>query len=200
MGVIRHSVAMVRQGGSPVCWAACAMMILQHKRGQSLGFDHMGFHDPRLTSVTNVQYMTEVESKLRSWGFTVKASDDISMGVASRQSEMNENMGGVHATMRTVVRRTPTYTIADKIEVLLRRWGPVILFHHCGAFSYGPGVTTPTTGFHAVVITGIDTGRGGMFFNNPWGQRDVPTTISSIENAVRRWESSGSNPAFAYFP
>jgi len=37
----------------------------------------------------------------------------------------------------------------------------------------------------------------GINFNNPWGDRNVATTSSSIAGAITRWESAGQLP-FAY--
>jgi Papain-like cysteine protease AvrRpt2 len=86
---------------------------------------------------------------------------------------------------------------------LLQDNGPFILIHRAGAFSYGPELPAPPAPaggrapLHAVVITGIDTERHRVTFNNPWGQRDVATTSSSVVGAIRRLEAEDKAP-FAY--
>ena len=53
----------------------------------------------------------------------------------------------------------------------------------------------PQAAAPAVVITGIDTRSHTVYFNNPWGDCDVPTTLQSISNAVRRWQSVPTHTA-----
>ena len=204
---IRHSVEMVGQVSSPVCWVACAMMIMQFKRGISLQDSPYGEGDPRDSSIQNVDSAAAVDRNLRAWGFTLKRLNDIRHNSRTGVIQRVVPIGEHGATMRRVYRPTRSVSDVDKISYILDTSGPFILSHHCGAFSYGPNVSTPTTGKHAVVVTGIDTTRRVIFFNNPWGpndaqtsrHRDVQTSISSVVNAIHRYEAT-EHPAIAYLP
>jgi len=179
---IRHSVPMVRQGHSPVCWLACATMLYQYKRGQTPTARTMGM-----------------------------GGVDFRRGVANRQSMPSDAPTGAqqHAWLRRlgfrVVRSselveqttTPSHEL---IYNLLERHGPFVLNHNCGAFWYGQGVPVPTTGGHSVLVTGMDTEAGGCWFNNPWGTANVMTTTDSLVGAINRWENNASNKSFYLLP
>jgi len=218
MTIVRHTVPMVRQGGSPVCWAACAMMLMQYKRNRSLALDELDIGgDPRLSSVP--QTTGRVFALLESWGFKTKRSsnvylppsrDERAVRLARRQhsrtnpspTTMNQIPQGVgNAMQQTPLPPFPARPSASEtLMAMLQVWGPVILHHNCGAFWYGASFVTPTPtqGYHSVLITGVDTNRNVFFFNNPWGQSDVITSISSIQGSILRWESQLSNAAFTF--
>jgi hypothetical protein len=72
---------------------------------------------------------------------------------------------------------TPPEPDESVIYSLLNEHGPFIL-NRCGEA-------------HSVVITGVDTSRRTVYFNDPFGGRDVPAAASSITAAMRRYESAG---------
>ena len=164
---IRFNVPMIQQQFSPVCWLASAAMVLQYKGRISPATEDLrqqgpDFRTPGLT--VSSQYPTGAgqQSELRRLGF-----------VGARSFSCTE----------------------EGLYQILRQHGPVILMHHVGMFTYGPGAPIPANARgsgHAVVITGLDANRHAIFFNNPWGQKDVPTTLGSICGAIERWER---NPA-----
>ncbi|MGH9794180.1 MAG: papain-like cysteine protease family protein [Candidatus Acidiferrales bacterium] len=181
MSVIRYHVPVgVPQSTSPICWLACAVMIMQYKRGSThltmaeLGIVGDGV-DYRISSVASpATYSLDQGAFLRQWGFTLARLQPRPRGCAPSDEAY--------------------------VQSLLREHGPLILNHYEGSFWYGanrvnlpkgvpknpPG--TPPQG-HSVVITGWDSTLRRVYFNNPWGDTDVPTTESSIMNAIRRWET-----------
>jgi hypothetical protein len=89
----------------------------------------------------------------------------------------------------------------EAIFRILDEHGPFLLMHHIGMFWYGATVPIPPQARgsgHAVVVTGLDVSRHIVFFHNPWGQRDVPTTASFICNAIARFESDPALYAIWY--
>jgi hypothetical protein len=170
----RYNVLMVGQQFSPICWLACAAMVIQFKRGYTpstaaLGMRGPDFRTPGLTVPEETRTGFEWDVWLRRLGFTLV--------------------------------RSPAPSEAT-IESVLVNHGPFILSHNVGAFWYGP-TRAPASGemlmgSHSVVVTGIDTNSHTVYFNNSWGDRDVPTTVSSIVGAIRRWESSPADSAIAY--
>ena len=188
MSSIHHNVAMVGQQFSPVCLVACAAMVIQYKRGytptaEALGLRGPDFRTPGLTVRREANTEEEQSAWLRRLGFVLARSTQIR---DPRTVSMAPSRSG-HGVLRS------SGPSEELIEWLLRTHGPFILNHNSGAFSYGPrwtALTPPGTG-HAVVITGIETNRHRVYFNNPWGDRDVPTTASSIVGAIERWERAG---------
>ncbi len=199
MSVIRYHVPVgVPQGASTVCWLACAVMILQYKRGStSLRLSELGIDDgldfrrgsvpnPNNPERSNVEYA----QRLRQLGFTLVRLQPRPRGCAPGQPSP-----------------APGNRTADAayVQWLLRERGPLILNHFRGSFWYGPRTKGEPKdplgplGAHAVVITGWDSGLGRVYFNNPWGDMDVPTTESSIIGAIYRWETPGRFP-LAYLP
>ena len=231
MTVVRHRVEMVGQSHSPVCWYACAMMLMQYKLRHTLRLDNFNIGmDPRIECSPNIGNNLVIMKALRSWGFSTARTDDIRINTRASRRRASLRTGSVtslRATPRTrdqealrtesvtSLRATPRSRVQEdesqivqKIITILENFGPFILAHQMGAFSYGSSVTTPTMGNHAVLITGINTDRDVVYFNNPWGETacqtsihmNVQTTISSIENAILRWERADSISTFIYLP
>jgi hypothetical protein len=182
MSQMLYNVDMVGQQSSPVCWLACAAMVMQFKRR---------------TTPSATQLEIRDADDFRQPGYTVPnlGSDGrwiaalMQMGFVVTRCSSLRDPGTL--SMRTPGRTSSVEPSEDLIYRLLTGHGPFILFHHVGAFWYGrtrPNV--PAGGEHAVVITGIDTGPHRVYFNNPWGDRDVPTTASSVIGAIRRYEAA----------
>jgi hypothetical protein len=167
----RYDVLMVSQQFSPVCWLACAVMIIQFKRGYTpsgadINWRGQDFRTPGLTQDDQAASGTEQIAWLRRLGFAVT--------------------------------RVATPSEAQ-IQSLLVNHGPFLLNHNAGAFWYGPTRSTPTTGVgHSVVVTGVDTSSHTVYFNNPWGEKDVPTTTASIVGAMQRWQKNAASQTVAY--
>lgn len=195
MSRIRYAVPMVLQQTSPVCWLTCAMMLLQRHRRRSLSTNEINYvnDDPRLASVGNVGTQSMITNTLQHWGFRVRRIRQVHVPLMNF-SEPGRNTYEPQAML---------WGSNDKlVEVnimfaMLRNFGPFILFHRCGTFSYGPGRGSPT-GYHAVLITGIDLDRKVCYFNNPWGDVNVPTSLDSIVGAIRDWESRRNDPTVVY--
>jgi hypothetical protein len=162
---------MVSQQFSPVCWLACAVMIIQFKRGYTPSGDDINWR--------GIDFRTQA----------VTVDDQAATGVA--QLAWLRRLG-------FVVMRCSAPSEAE-IESLLVNHGPFLLNHNAGAFWYGPTRATPTSGSgHAVVVTGIDTNSHTVYFNNPWGEKDVPTTVSSIVGAMQRWQRNAASQTIAH--
>ena len=193
MSTIRYRVPVgVPQGASTICWLACAVMIMQYKRGTTaLRLSELGIDDGldfRMGSVPNTnnpeRSNVEYARRLRQLGFTLVRLQPRPRGCAPGD--------------------------AAHVQWLLRERGPLILNHFIGSFWYGSNrVSVPKglpkhppgmpLGAHAVVITGWDSSLGRVYFNNPWGDADVPTSESSIIGAIHRWEAPDRFP-LAYLP
>ncbi len=198
---VRHNVLMVSQQFSPVCWLACATMIMQYKRNMTpdasqLGITRDDFREPGYTIESETANNEETYAYLRRLSFTVTNSERVQRSVPSPGAIVPDRPTMAPPPLRdTRLAMSPGERL---IHWLLVNKGPFILNHHCGAFSYGPG-GTPRSGAHAVVITGLDTTppRSRVYFNNPWGTKDVTTTTTSIAAAWQRWERAGGL-SFAY--
>ena len=192
MARIQYDVDMVGQQYSPVCWLACAAMVMQYKRRVTPSAEMLGqladdFRTPGLTVPGEHATASEKWQALRRMGFVVTRSSNI------RDPRM---LGMAPPRPGTPVLRSSTPS-EELVHWLLANHGPFVLNHMCGSFWYGPNWTMPITGEHSVVITGIDTGTHTVYFNNPWGDRNVPTTTPSIVGAITRYEAAGQ-PPFAY--
>lgn len=198
MPTLHLDVRMVSQRGSPDCWLACAAMIIQFKRGytpttRALGMAGEDFRTPNYSVPAESPSNKITYQWLRNLGFTLTRSNLVQRQIP-RQAP-------VAAPSRHGPAREEVMSRAERmIHWLLANKGPFILFHHVGSFWYGPQWGRPTPGgAHAVVITGIETTapRSRVYFHNPWGDRDVATTTTSIESAWRRWEARAT-PSIAY--
>lgn len=172
MSTIRYHVPIgVPQSTSPVCWLACAVMIMQYKRGStSLRLSELGVGDGldfRTSSVPNPNRDNlDYAQRLRQLGFTLVRLQPRPRGCAPGQPSP-----------------APGNRTADAayVQWLLRERGPLILNHFMGSFWYGPRTKgeskRPPPGpldAHAVVITGWDSGLGRVYFNNPRGDVERP--------------------------
>lgn len=190
MRTIRYDVPMVRQHKSPVCWLACATMILQYKRGITLEATQLGQYsgDFRFQSVPREAHAMSGDqevAELRRLGFTVTRSAALAPNLARVPSMA---MAGPNRDRTGVPTTGPS---EELIHWILANHGPFILRHNAGAFWYGPGRSFTSGIGHSVVITGINPVRDIVYFNNPWGQIDVPTSVSSVVGAMNRWERGG---------
>jgi hypothetical protein len=187
MARILYEVDMVDQQYSPVCWLACAAMLLQYHRrltptAAMLGLRGPDFRTPGYTVPEEVSDGPAKEAWLRRLGFTVTTSRNLRDPRPRAMAASPSFDAGV---------APPAGLHEELLYWLLANRGPFILNHHCGAFWYGPGRPLPKKGAHSVVVTGIDTGRHDVYFNNPWGDRNVATTAASILGAIRRYEAAG---------
>lgn len=194
----RYNVLMVSQQYSPVCLIACTAMIIQFKRGYTPSITDLGLQGPDFRQPWTVEEeaanIPEQMARLRRLGF--------SLSRFPQAAAPAERAVPAAPTMLPRPAHRPPDLLAQgetAIESLLVHHGPFILIHNVGAFWYGPtrqaAAGESSGGPHAVVITGIDTRSHTVYFNNPWGDRDVPTTLQSILNAVRRWESVPTHTA-----
>ena len=209
---------MVSQQFSPVCWLASALMVLQFKRGMTLtteelcrraGLQGPDFRSTGLTVADEFPGGSKKQATLRRLGFTGTRFSELA-GRLTRDREATVRLAHAQRQGRPLATAAPprrtrgapgTLTrpaAASGEEAMywvLENHGPFVLLHFVGSFSYGPNVPIPPgalgTG-HAVVVTGFFPQRHRVTFNNPWGQRDVPTTAASIEGAIRRFEATSS--------
>ena len=196
MDRIRYAIPMVRQRTSPVCWLACAMMLLQRHRRANLGQNEINYinGDPRMASVGNVGSQPRITATLQRWGFRVRRLRQVHVPLVNF-SEAGRN---THEPQSMLWNSNDKLVEVTIMYAMLRNFGPFILFHRCGTFSYGPSRTTPSSGYHAVLITGIDLESKVCYFNNPWGDVNVPTSIDSMVGAIKDWESRRNDPTVAY--
>lgn len=72
MSIISHAVPMVRQFQNPICWVACAAMVLSWRRGQSVTpvtVKSLIGYDPGNSSIPNPATSWEMMySMLNDWG------------------------------------------------------------------------------------------------------------------------------------
>lgn len=196
MPTIHHRVLMVSQQFSPVCWLACAAMILQYKRNltpdaEQLGMRGDDFRTPGYTVPPETPGNPETYAHLRRLGFTVTTSPRVRGRMPRAAPPARTHMAPPRSAFGAPLGMTSGEQL---IHWLLVNKGPFILNHEVGSFSYGPSRPMPGPGeAHAVVITGIETSapRSRVYFNNPWGDSDVITTTRSIEGAWQRFERSG---------
>ena len=167
MGQIQYIVPVVSQGDNPICWVACAAMILSYKQGSSVGVDSLIGADPSNSSIADPDggSWDKMKQMLMGWGFTCETQT-----------------------------QSPT---ADYVEQHLSLFGPLMLSHATEGFPYDsrfpPFTCTgllPPNSAHAVVITGIDTVGGTCSFNNPWGA----TGTAPIQSVLEAIENMGQFP------
>lgn len=176
MSRILYDVPIVDQQTSPLCWLACAAMVLQFKSGTTISAEELSIDvddDFRLPQ-------TLPPMGNATWGHL-------------------EGLGFFNCRSSTL----PTWQGILNQQLLflqLKNHGPILLHHYTGSFSYGPKVEFIPNKAHTVLITGVDTGTRTVWFNNPWGaaHKDVPTTSTSILGAIRRFENNPANYSFSW--
>jgi hypothetical protein len=203
MSTVRYHVALVSQQFTPVCWLACAVMVIQFKRGYTPSAESLGIQDDfRFPSYTASGPLPATDGEqmayFRRLGFTPCRSANVPHQRTTSTLEFSERR---MAPRPMLVRVTePSQPSEEVILYLLRNHGPFILNHYPRSFSYGPGVVVPAPRpgeprtSHSVVVTGIDTTRHTVYFNNPWGQTDVAATTQAIVGAIRRHETENRIP------
>jgi hypothetical protein len=197
---VQYQVPVVVQHG-PVCWLASAAMIMQFKLHATPTARSLGI--PAAPPASSTQSIAPVEDPDFRTGLTWRGWDDWT----NAQVDSHLRSLGFVVTRSTSIRDRFTHAPAaapnaELIYRILHEHGPFMLNHFVGSFSYGLAACqyeSPNNA-HVVVITGIDTVAGIVRFNNSWaphGQLNMPTSISSIVNAIRRYEAAGE-PAIAY--
>lgn len=163
MTKVSYDVPVVRQEQNPICWVACAAMILSHERQQSVTVGELLGFEPSSASIANPaggSWQTMYDM-LEGWGIT------------STGPQMSPAPAFITQTLQ-----------AD---------GPFILTHFTKTLA--PSSTSPGT--HAVVVTGIDTGAGECYFNNPWGAMGDKAPINTILQSMERlWEMNLRSVAY----
>ena len=187
MSFIHYDVTMVRQQSSPVCWLACAAMIIQFRRHYTPSSSQLRIEgDEDFRGSLTLPVIERCFARLKHLGFEVRRFSQLRTQNAPRPPSMTTGRS----------RSAPAATATTDQEVifeLLQNYGPLILSHFLGSFWYGPNRQLEQDGErsgHAVTIVGMDTGRNIVYFNNPWGERNVMTSTQSIVNAIRRYESA----------
>jgi hypothetical protein len=167
MGQVQYTVPIVSQGSNPICWVACAAMILCFKTGSSVDVNALIGADPSNSSIADPDggSWDTMKQMLNGWGFTC-------------ETQM----------------QSPTDVW---VEQHLRAYGPLMLSHATEGFPYDarfpPFTCTgllPPDSAHAVVITGIDTDAATCAFNNPWGN----TGTAPIQSVLEAIENMGQHP------
>jgi len=175
MARIVYNVPMVRQGISPICWVACAAMILSFKGKMSISIGSInGGSGPSNSCVSNPVDLYDIIEASCNDRWVTFYSLLIELGFTSEG---------------------PNSPSIGYIERILRHHSPFILTHYTQTLA--PTVSSPNT-THAVVITGIDTNTRICFFNNPWGTRQQ-TNVNAILADIVRLKQHGIQPV-AYIP
>ena len=172
MSNIQYDLAVIEQEQNPICWVASCAMVKSWGTQSSIGIgEFTGGFDPSNSCINNLaNSWDECTDLMNEWGFDVLAITDLTSG----------SMSG------------------DELASLLIDRGPAILLHLCNNFPYGArwGDSSTLSGAHAVVITGIDTDNGLLFFNNPWGDKDQSADIDAILQKINSDSSIGKTLGF----
>jgi hypothetical protein len=161
MSTIRHDVPMVTGQFGPICWQACAAMVIQFKRGYAPA-------PAELAILSEAGTCIDIGEGLRRLGFVLTRSTAV-------RDPHRRALAPARQTHQVLTPPEPGETV---IYSVLSEHGPFIL----NRASEG----------RAVVITGIDTSRHTVYFNDPFAGRDVPAPAASITGAMRRYESQGA--------
>jgi hypothetical protein len=158
MGQVSYMVPLVEQGPNPICWIACAAMILSWKQQASVTVGSLIGADPSNSSISDLANgdWPKLQGYLQSWGFACE---------------------GLNAS-----------PMSDFLEDRLVAHGPLLYIHSASGFPYDarfPAYTSspaiPAGAVHAIVLTGIDTDAGNFSFANPWGAYGTVTIDIVLE-------------------
>ena len=141
MSKIQYDVEVIQQEQNPICWVASCAMVKGYDTKTSVGVgEFTGGFDPSNSCIANLATnWSQCTDQMKSWGFSVLAVKDLSVNSMTRA----------------------------ELESALEENGPAVLLHKCPGFPYGSQYASLTDGAHAVVLTGVDTDSGEVFFNNP---------------------------------
>jgi hypothetical protein len=179
MGFSLFQVPMVEQGANPICWVACAAMILSYKRSASVTIASLIGSDPAFSSIPNpadgggnsALGWSKTRDYLTSWGF-----------VCETQAV------------------SPT---SDYVEQRLDAHGPLLFSLQTSGFpfnaSYPAHTCVAANAGHSIVLVGLNTDDNTCAFKNPWGETGIVPTDIVLEFI----STSGTDPStfpLAYVP
>jgi hypothetical protein len=164
MGQISFTVPMVEQGDNPICWIACVAMITSFKKQTSVGIGAF------------------------TGGFDPSNScipdpNDSWADFEARMNRFGFTMAGANQSLT-----------AGFIEQMLRRHGPIMIVVNAGDFPFSGPVCENMGGTHALVLSGIDTGRGKVRVVNPWGTNVPPVDLDMAVRLLQDIADTESNP------
>jgi hypothetical protein len=155
MSEVSFDVEVIVQEQNPICWIASCAMVKGYGTQTSVGVGEFtnGF-DPSTSCIANLAgNWTQCTDLMKDWGFQVYQANELVSGTV-----------------------TP-----DLLLDALHQKGPAVLLHLCHGFPYGAQWSgLVPDGAHAVVLTGVDTGRAIATFNNPWGDKDQQCDLSRL--------------------
>ena len=168
---MRYNVPILNQSISPICYVVCAAIIQkywQQTAGNTFNTSHLtGGFDPINSCIAAASVQGLYTQRLERAGFAL------------------------------ITRPIRPLNKAN-VEMLLQRFGPLLFNHFVANFNYGTkrGGKQPANanGIHAVVINGIV--GDSVFFNNPWGDKDVQIPVSDLLASI---DQSYSHPYDALF-
>ena len=172
MAIASYDVEVIRQEMNPICWVASCAMVKGYGTQTDVGVgDFTGGFDPSNSCIANLaNRWSECTDMMDQWGFNVFTVNDLSGGAM-----------------------TP-----DLLCEALQNYGPAVLLHLCDGFPYGDqwAGAVPAGGAHAVVITAVDTEADGAWFNNPWGDKDQPCSLSTLVDKINADQGAGKTLGF----
>jgi papain like cysteine protease AvrRpt2 len=165
MGHVYFDVPMIKQGQEPICWVACVAMITSFKTKTLHGISEFtGGSDPGSACIPN---------PAKDWKDLYQKLANFGFSVDGADMSIGP----------------------DYIEDMLRRHGPFMIFVDVVDFPfYGPICVNVGSGFHAVVVNGIDTKAGKVMIVNPWGTRTPPADIDVVMKAMQHISDLDKNP------
>ena len=96
MAIITHHVPMVRQYQSPICWVACAAMILSYRTRSSVTVESLIGYDPGNSSILNPATSWGVMYRmLNDWGIT-STGPQMSPAVSYIEEMLQHKDSGTH--------------------------------------------------------------------------------------------------------
>ncbi len=157
MGLILYQVPMVEQGDNPICWVACAAMILSYKRSASVTIASLIGTDPSFASVDDpARSWAETQTYLNSW--SIACETQTSSPTSDYIEQRLESFGPLifcHSSEGFPYdSRFPAYACSGLL---------------------------PPDASHAIVLTGINTDDNTIAFKNPWGDVGIVSTDIVLE-------------------